>query len=597
MPPAPHADPNNSYEEEQKTRSYDWRLLLKFGRFLKPFRFQIVCAAFLSVLSAGMHLIGPQFVRHILDGPVKEGDLDGINKFILIWLAVIAGEFMLNFSIRLLVTWTGQSAMLEMRHALFSHLQRMHQKFFDKNRVGRLLTRVMNDVGTLNELLSMGIPTFFRDVLMLLGVVVVLFMTDWRLASIMSICFPVIFAITWIFSRSIRVYYRQTRTRIAALNAYLQENLTGMSTVQLYAREERNYSCFKKLNGRLRDAHLGTVFAFALLFPAIEAVFALGVALILWHGGIRLRDGTITIGILTAFILYLKMFILPIRDLAEKFNMIEAAMASGERIFELLDTAPEILDPQTKKTVAPFKDGIRFEGVWFAYDEPEWILKDLNFSVKKGQTVAIVGATGAGKTSIINALLRLYDIQKGSIQIDGTDIRDMGQHDLRKKTGVVLQDAFLFNATILDNIRIGNPDLEEEAVRSIAKKVNADDFISNLEGRYHHTLLESGSTLSVGQKQLLAFARALACSPEILILDEATSNIDTETEALIQDALIHMIEDRTAIVIAHRLSTIRRADKILVMHKGKIREEGSHEELLKRDGIYRKLCEIQYNLK
>ncbi len=593
MPVSPH-----TVSDEARTRSgsYDWRLLLRFGRFARPFAGLMAAAAILSIVSAALELAGPHIVQRILDtihGPEGTIDLSGVDRWIGLWLGIVGAGFILNVGIMLLVTWTAQSAMLAMRHEIFCHLQTLDVQFFDRNRVGRLLTRVMSDVAAFNELLAMGIPTFFRDVFVLGGIVVVLFLTDWRLACVVSVCFPLVLAATWAFSRAIRVFYRRTRKHLAVLNGFLQENLSGMLTVQLFGREQENHAQFRGLNAQLRDAHLGTVFIFSLLFPILEIIAALGVALILWYGGIRLIASDMTFGVLTAFMLYLKRFIMPIRDLAEKFNMVESAMASAERINDLLETKPRIVDPPNPKPHRALRHGVTFDGVWFAYNEGEWILKDVNLSVERGQTVAIVGATGAGKSTVINTLLRLYDVGRGSIKIDGIDLRDMAQQALRRRIAVVLQDVVLFRGSIADNIRLGRPDLSGQEVRRAAETVHADSFIRALPGGYEHEILEAGATLSVGQKQLLAFARALAVSPEILILDEATSNIDAETEALIQDALLCLLEGRTAVVIAHRLSTIQRAEKIVVLHHGRVREEGTHAELIAREGIYQRLCQLQ----
>jgi ATP-binding cassette subfamily B multidrug efflux pump len=582
-------------EEDEIRRGYDRRLLGQFARFLKPFRGLIVLAVVVSLVAAGLELLGPLIIKVILDGPVAKGLLDEIPGWILLYAGLIVATFALEALMIWIVNWTGQSVMLEMRQAIFSHLQRLDVRYYDKNPVGRLLTRVMNDVAALNELLAMGIPTIFRDLLILFGIIVILFYLDWKLALTVFVCFPLIIVACLRFSRVVRVYYRQTRARLAAMNTFLQENISGMRVVQLFGREPRSRDRFAELNGVYRDAQLGTVVAFSLLFPVIELASALALALILWHGGARMIDNTITFGVLTAFVLYARRFFLPIRELAEKFNVFESALAAAERIFALLDTEPEIVDPPQPVPGKPFDGRIEFDRVWFAYDDREWVLKDLSFTVERGQTVAIVGATGAGKTTVINLLQRFYDLDRGAIRLDGADLREMAQRDLRRKMAVVLQDVFLFHGSIAENIRLGRPNLSDEEVRRAALTVNADPFIQRLEGGYDYEVLERGATLSVGQKQLLAFARALACSPEILILDEATSNIDTETERLIQDALFRLLEGRTAIIIAHRLSTIKRADKILVFHHGRLREQGTHDELLALRGLYWRLSRLQLN--
>ena len=588
--PIPTAAP----EEDARGRTYNWRMLGAFWPFARPYSRTILLACGISVASAVLDLIGPYLVQQILDGPLRTGDTALLHRLVILWLAVHVTDAALNVALRLLVTWTGQSSLLNLRVTLFAHIQRLHQGFFDRHRVGRLLTRIMNDVAALDDLFAEGIPMFFRDLVVLAGIVTAMFLTDWRLACAVCVCFPLILAATWLFSRAIRVFYRLTRVRLAAVNGYLQEHLAGMATVQLFGGERRATAEFGTRNASLRDAHLGTVFVFALLFPAIELAAALGLSLILWRGGLRMIDGTLTFGVLTAFTLYLKRFFLPIRDLAEKFNTIESALAASERVLALMETRPEINDPPQPAPLGQRLDRIEFSHVWFAYEDERWVLEDVSFTVERGRKVAIVGATGAGKTSIVNALLRFYDIGRGCVRINGVDIRNAAQRDLRRMTALVLQDVHLFQGTLADNIRFGRPGLSDADVQRAAEAVHADGFIMRRPDGYAHRILESGSTLSAGEKQLLAFARALACDPQLLILDEATSNIDTETEAVIQDGLGHLLEGRTAIVIAHRLSTIRQADTILVMHQGRIREQGTHAELIARDGIYRRLCELQY---
>ncbi len=578
-------------EEETIRRGTDWRVARQFARFTVP---PILLAALLSLAGAALDLAGPLIVKAILDGPMPRGDMPAIARLIGLFFLVIAAGFVFEAAVMLVVNWTGQTAMMRLRERIFRRLQSLDTRFFDKNPVGRLLTRVMNDVAALNEALTMGIPTIFRDLLVLAGIVALLFRIDAPLARAVFLCFPLILAIGWLFSRAVRVYYRQTRARIAALNAFLQESLSGMRVVQLFGREPKHRRQFAELNARHRDSMMGTVFAFALFFPAIEMAGALSLALILWQGGERLAVGGISFGVLTAFVLYTRRFLTPIRDLAEKFNTFEAAMAAAERVFGLLDIQPEMESPAAPAPARPFASRIEFEHVWFAYEGEEWALRDVGFTVERGQTVAIVGATGAGKTTIISLLQRLYDPQKGRITIDGTDIRAMALKDLRGRLALVPQDVFLFRGSILENIRIAKPGLSEEEARRAAEIVHADSFIRALPNGYDQEILERGATLSTGQKQLLAFARALARAPEILILDEATSNIDTETERLIQDALRRLTEGRTAIVVAHRLSTIRQADKIIALQHGRVREQGTHEDLLRRRGYYWNLCRLQY---
>ncbi len=582
-------------DEESAAGIHPGQLLKQFASFFKPFHKWIALSVLLALTLSLIELATPQIIRMILDGPVRERDLGGVRHLTIIFASIVIATFFLEALLTLVVNYTGQSAMHMMRGRIFSHLQTLDVHFFDHNPVGRLLTRVMNDVNALNEALTSGIPMIFRDLFFLAGIVVMLFWTDWRLALWVFICFPLVLAVGWRFSRAMRKYYRMARARLAAMNSYLQENLSGMRIVQLFVQEQRMFKKFSDLNGRYRDAQLATVLTFSLIFPAIEVFTALALAIILWRGGLRLGEGTIQYGVLFAFLLYVRRFFNPIRDLAEKYNTFESSMAAAERIFDLLDKKPAIVDAAQPASVTPFHSSLEFDNVWFAYSNEEWVIRDLSFSVAKGQTVAIVGATGAGKSTIINLVQRFYDVRQGAIRIDGRDIRDIPQQELRRKFAIVLQDVFLFSGTVAENIRLGRPEMSDEEVRHAARTVHADTFIERFEDSYQHKILERGATLSVGQKQLLAFARALACQPEILVLDEATSNIDTQTELLIQDALDRLLENRTAIVIAHRLSTIKRADKILVMHHGKLREQGTHEELLRKGGIYWRLCQLQYN--
>ncbi len=581
-------------EESGKPPALSRRLLAHAYEMVRPYRHLLIISIILSVTLAGVDLVGPQIIRSILDGPARHHDIPGVAKLSLVYILFILLSFIVEAVLTMIINWTGQSAMLNMRSRIFNHLQALDVSFFDHNPVGRLLTRVMNDVNALNEALTTGVPMIFRDLFYLAGIVIILFWTDWRLASWVFVCFPAILLIGWRFSRSVRKFYRMTRARIAALNSFLQENLSGMRIVQLFGQELRMYRKFTDLNGRYRDAYMGTVWAFSLIFPAIQLVTAFAISLIIWRGGIRLIDHTITFGVLFSFQIYVQRFFNPIRDLADKYNTVEASLAAAEKIFGLLETPAKIVDPPSPVELPAFQSAVEFKDVSFAYQDEEWVLRDLCFKVEHGQTVAIVGATGAGKTTIISLLQRFYDVQKGAICIDGIDIRQLSQQEVRRRFAVVLQDVFLFSGTVADNIRLGNPQLSDEEVRRAAETVHANVFIEQFEEGYQHKIQERGATLSVGQKQLLAFARAMACQPDILILDEATSNIDTQTEILIQDALNRLLDKRTAIIIAHRLSTIKRADKILVMHHGHLREEGTHEELLRKRGLYWKLCQIQY---
>jgi ATP-binding cassette subfamily B protein len=496
----------------------------------------------------------------------------------------------------------------------------MHVAFFDKNPVGRLVTRVTSDVDALNDMFATGVVAIFEDVFVLAGIMAIMLWMKWWLALIAFGVLPLIFWATMLFRRVVRDSYRRIRVAIARINAYLQEHVSGIVVLQLFNREERSYQKFEKVNAQHMDAYKDAIMAHAVYYPVVEILSTVAIASVFWFGGIRVIAGTVTIGVLVAFMQYSQRFFRPIQDLSEKYNILQAAMASSERIFKLLDTPVEIVSP-AQPVKASGRSRIEFDHVWFAYrkletkstdghlpgsgngahapqphqgEDYDWILRDVSFVIEPGETIAIVGHTGAGKTTIISLLLRFYDIQRGAIRIDGVDIRNMDLKDLRRRFGVVLQDPFLFSGTIGNNIRLGSDWIRDEQVESAAESVNVADFIRSLPNGFAEPVLERGSTLSTGQKQLISFARALAHDPGILVLDEATSSVDTETELRVRDALTRMVEGRTSVIIAHRLSTIQRADKIIVMHKGHVREIGSHQELLARRGIYWKLYQLQY---
>jgi ATP-binding cassette subfamily B protein len=511
---------------------------------------------------------------------------------------------MAGFGAEYLQTWTmqmtGQRIMYDLRMAIYGHLQRLDVRYFDRNPVGRLMTRVTTDVDVLNELFASGVVTIFSDIFSLVGIMAIMLWMDWKLAIVSFLVLPLILVVTQWFRVHVRDSYRVVRGWIARINAFLQENITGMSTVQLFRREALNYRRFDEIDAKHRDANIDAIFYYAVFYPAIEAIAALSTALILWYGGVSAMSGTLTLGALVAFLQYSQRFFRPISDMSEKFNILQSAMASSERIFKLLDE-PVAVTTRDRPIHRPASvtGHIAFEGVWFAYNaptdgEPDWVLRDVSFEVRPGERLGIVGATGSGKTTLINLLLRFYDVQRGRITLDGVDIRDLDLTDLRSQFSLVLQDVHLFSGTIADNIRLGNSRMSDDQVRQAAQAVHADGFIDRMPGAYAAAVAERGSTLSVGQKQLLSFARALAFDPRVLILDEATSSVDTETEHLIRGALHTLMAARTTIAIAHRLSTIQDMDKILVLHKGVVREAGTHQELLLRRGIYFKLFELQY---
>jgi ATP-binding cassette subfamily B multidrug efflux pump len=511
-----------------------------------------------------------------------------------LYLALILTSFVLNYIQTVVLQWTGQRIIFNIRQQFFSHLQRLSISFFDKNPVGRLVTRVMNDTEALNEMYSNMLVTLFKDVFLLLGIIIVMFQTNVRLALISMVCIPLVVLITQIYRRFARAAFRDTRVKLARINATLAENIAGMRIIQIFRREEQMHREFDAINQDYFKASWRELMTFAIFRPSMELMSSLALVILLWYGGIRVIDSALEIGVLYMFVSYIQQFFQPINDLSEKYNILQSAMASSERIFQMLDTEDEIKDPETPLPLPPVQGRVEFKNVWFAYKGEEWVLKDVSFTIEPGQTVAFVGATGAGKSSILSLISRFYDIQQGEILIDGINIKHLTKADLRRNIGIVLQDVFLFTGTIRDNIRLAESSITDEQIEQAIRHVNADSFISKLPGGLDEPVLERGTTLSAGQRQLIAFARALAFDPAILVLDEATSNIDTETESLIQDALVKLTKNRTTIVVAHRLSTIQHADKIVVLHKGRIREMGTHQELLSQGGMYYNLYQLQY---
>jgi len=524
----------------------------------------------------------------------RSRDISSVIRLGLIFLLIISLGFVLNYGQIYMLQYTGQKIVYDIRQELFSHMERLPLSFFDGNPVGRLVTRVTNDTQTLHEMYTAILVNLFRDVFMLIGIVIVMLRLNWQLALISFAVLPLIFFVTAIFRIKAREAYRQVRVKLARINASFAENISGMRIVQIFKQEDRKFSEFDNINQDHFRASMQELKVFAIFRPSMEVLYALGVALILWFGGGSVLRGVLEFGVLYAFINYMEQFFRPINDLTEKYNILQSAMASAERIFLIRDREPDIKDPEKPRPLPSARGHIQFKNVWFAYNEGEWVLRDISFSIEPGETVALVGATGAGKSSIINLLSRFYDIQKGQILLDGYDIREYSTQELRKNIGLVLQDVFIFSGTIRDNIRLNNKNIADQRIEEVARLVNAHTFIEKLPQKYDEEVMERGSTFSSGQRQLLAFARALAFDPAVLVLDEATANIDTETEILIQDALPRLMAGRTNIVVAHRLSTIQNADKIIVMHKGKIREMGNHQELLEQKGFYHNLYLLQY---
>ena len=533
--------------------------------------------------------LSPEEVREL-----RRVDRESILRLGMLLFFLVTAGFGLNYVQAYILQYTGQRIVFDIRQELFTHLQRLALRFFDTNPVGRLVTRVTNDTENLHEMYTAVLVNLFKDVFMILGIIVVMFRLDVRLALVSLATLPLIVAITAVFRIRAREAYRETRVRLARINAYFAENIAGIRLVQIFRQERRKSREFDEVNSSHLRASMRELNVYAVFRPSMELVYSLAVAILLWFGGGQLLRGVVDFGVLYAFVNYLELFFRPINDLTEKYNIMQASMTSAERIFLILDEEPAIAEIEDPRPMGEVKGHIEFKNVWFAYLGEDWVLRDVSFTVEPGQTVAFVGATGAGKTTIMNLLSRFYDIQKGQILIDGQDIKELSKGELRRNVGLVMQDVFMFSGTIAENITLNNPDIDPERVRRVAEHVNAHHFISALPKQYEEPVTERGSTLSAGQRQLLAFARALAYDPAILILDEATANIDTETEMLIQDALPKLLKGRTSLVVAHRLSTIQDADKIIVLHKGKIREQGTHQELLAQKGLYHNLFLLQY---
>ena len=622
------------HEEEVLGKAYDSRLMKRLLTYLHPYRVQVVIALIAIVLKACADVLGPYLTKvaidkylashteahSLLDRFLSPRPLTGIAQIAGMYIGILLFSFLLEFTQTYVMQWTGQKVMFDLRSEIFRHLQRLHIAFFDRNPVGRLVTRVTSDVDALNEMFTAGVVSIFEDVFVLLGILVIMLNMNWRLALITFAVLPLIFYATSIFRRKVRESYRRIRVAIARINAYLQEHVTGIVVLQLFNREKKSYERFEKINRTHMDAFKDAIMAHAVYYPVVEVLSAIAIASVVFFGGGQVIRQAVTLGVLVAFMQYAQRFFRPIQDLSEKYNILQSAMASSERVFKLLDTPAEIVSPVAPK-VPDGPGRIEFDHVWFAYrtlaqaaeeaaskgeklktaggngnlaQEYDWVLRDVSFTIEPGETVAIVGHTGAGKTTIISLLLRFYDVQQGAIRIDGVDIRDMDLVDLRRRYGVVLQDPFLFSGTVASNVRLGSHWITDQEVENAAEQVNVADFIRSLPGGFGEEVRERGSTLSTGQKQLISFARALAHNPKILILDEATSSVDTDTEFRVREALTRMVEGRTSIIIAHRLSTIQRANKIIVMHKGKVREIGTHQQLLAERGIYWKLYQLQY---
>jgi ATP-binding cassette, subfamily B, multidrug efflux pump len=660
-----------SQEEEVLGKAYDSRLMARLLKYLRPYRWQVALALASIVLKSFADVLGPYLTKVAIDrylapqvaaSSTSSGTwswlspraITGIAQIAAIYVGLLIFSFLLEFLQTYFMQWTGQKVMFDLRRQIFRHLQRLHVAFYDKNPVGRLVTRVTTDVDALNEMFTSGVVSIFEDLFVLFGILGVMLCMNWKLALITFGVLPFIIYSTKIFRDRVRDSYRRIRVAIARINSYLQEHISGMVVLQLFNRERKAYDRFKEINRVHMEAYKDAIMAYSVYYPAVEIFSAIAIACVIWFGGgdimrnirvnsvavsfnwktllsFRLVSTAASLGVLVAFIQYALRFFRPIMDFSEKYNILQSAMAASERIFKLLDTPVQVVSPAvTKRPAGPGR--IEFDHVWFAYREmpegssghegaaalgrspeqrpaassltissavpsdsaPDWILRDVTFAIEPGETVAIVGHTGAGKTTLISLLLRFYDVQKGAVRIDGVDVKEMDVADLRSRFGVVLQDPFLFSGTIGGNIRLGTARIQDADIEKAAEDVNLADFIRTLPKGFDEEVRERGSTLSTGQKQLISFARALAHEPKILILDEATSSVDTETEFRVRDALSRMVEGRTSLIIAHRLSTVQRADKIIVMHKGQVREMGTHQQLLAQHGIYFKLYQLQY---
>ncbi|HMA38118.1 MAG TPA: ABC transporter ATP-binding protein [Chloroflexia bacterium] len=589
------AGPGEIHEDELLGKAYDHRLMQRLLSYLRPYRAQMVVALLLIFATGAVELVPPALFILAIDRYIVPGDLSGMPLVLALYLGVLSLAFVFRYAQNYLMQKVGQEVMYDLRLLIFAHLQRQSLSYYDRNPVGRMMSRLTSDVDALNELLSSGVVAIAGDLISLLGIAVVMLWFNWRLALVALAVLPVIYLVSQWFQSWMRRTYRDQRIRLARVNAFLQENLSGMLVLQLFNREARQATAFDKLNRHYLDANLEATKAFALFFPIINLCYALSLALLLWYGAGAVLSSVVTLGVLVAFFQYTERAFQPIRDLAEKYNIMQAAMAAAERIFILLDERVAINDPEHPVTLAQVCGDIAFRHVHFAYNPGEPVLKDVSFQIPAGTSVAIVGATGAGKTSIISLMSRFYDVQQGQILIDGVDVRAVPQQQLRRHIGVVLQDPVLFSGTIAGNIRLLDAAITDAQVRHAAQFVNAATFIDRFPDGYAHEVKERGTNLSVGQRQLVAFARAIAFNPEVLlVLDEATSSVDTETEALIQDALEKLMRGRTSIIIAHRLSTIRHVDRIIVLHKGQVVEEGTHDELIARGSYYYRLYELQY---
>lgn len=582
---------NNS--EDLRDRYKDLILFKRVLIHLKPYSRLVSLAVLLLLAVSILNLTGPYLTKIVIDDHIKEGNINGLDVIAAIYFSVLIFSFIFQFFQTYLMQYIGQKVMFDLRSQVFSHLHKMSFSYFDKNPIGKMITRVVNDVEVLNEMLTSGLILIFSDLFTLFGIFFVMLYLDWKLTLVVCIVFPLLATATRIYRVRARDALRKNRAHVSELNSYIQENLSGMDTVQCFNSEKKNFRKFVSINNERLKEDLRTVRYNAFYMPSIDFFNSLAIGMVIWYGGGRFVQDEIQLGVLVAFIQYLQKFFEPVRDLAEKFNIIQTAMASSERIFELLDTPEQIPSMVPPQKGFKIKGNVEFKNVWLSYNENQFVLKDISFSLEKGESLAIVGATGSGKSTIINALCRFYEINKGDILFDGQSIKDINKFDLRKQIALVQQDVFLFSGKVIDNIRLGNVQMRQEEIQSISTAVNSHNFINNFPLKYEQELIEGGGSISSGQRQLLSFARALAVKPQILVLDEATSSVDMDTERQIKNGIKEMTRGRTSIIIAHRLSTLMHVDKVLVLKNGKIIEFGKRNELLQQRGIFYKLCQAQ----
>ena len=579
---------------KRKKGSVDSYIIRRLLSYIMPFKGLLAAAVVVTIAGAVLGPLRPYMTKLAIDNYIIPGDIRGLTAISLMLFAVILLDGVKQYTATYLTQLIGQRAVLNLRMDIFRHLQKLSVRFYDRNPIGRLITRTTNDVEALNEMLSSGLVTIIGDLLQLVFIVVLMFMIDWHLTCIVLAVLPFVIYITMSFKSRVRVAFQDVRTHLARLNTFIQEHISGMNIVQLFDRQSSELCKHMDINREYRDANIRTVLYFSIYYPLVELISSVAAGLVIWYSGVRMLKGDITLGVVVSFVQYIWLFFRPLQHLSDKFNIMQTALASSDRVFKLLEEKDVMAEPESPVEISSLKHDIVFDHVWFAYNAENWVIRDMSFRVKRGEKVAIVGATGSGKTTIINVLSKLYPVSRGSVRIDGVDITSIPEHSLRRLIGVVMQDVFLFSGTIRENLAFGKPGVSDEEIHEAARIVGADRFIDRLPGRYDYRVRENGSGLSAGQKQLLAFVRALLYNPDILVLDEATSSVDTETEGLIDAATARLMKNRTSITIAHRLSTVQHADTIIVMHKGVIKETGSHQQLLAAKGLYYKLYLLQH---